>query len=479
MNYNDLVVASQEILTSPHQRPPASLYPETDKQLRSRKAKKATSMENLYETNMMSLSHSNESAPALNGIRKESSTFALSSKNSGNKNSGNKREDSGDNISRLGKLDGLNSSSTNSASFTNPNGNPTFSSTPQNHRQERKTYRPSPATSSPPERDYATGPPTEILRDPTSEAFSTHAYSWPIVFAVIPPMGALVYGKSDVWIPWELYYAARSRRVINESNTPSDPQLEEQRAAAAKDLRKQERHALALVVASPILGGYALHFAKMSLTDYDKYITHFNINLFVFAAGIRPLMHIATLAKNKTLHLQEQVHYPSTEVELLKRRVQHLEYEFSQLRRGFATKRDVIQVRDGFEPTLSQLNKAMRRCEKKEACLRTYSDERFAYLEEKLREFDSIITYRLQDDQVASLPNSMMQVMFLPLNITVTILGYARYFLPKSLRGRSAPMLQPPNPSDEDDSNVGHRKLYGEYVQGSEGLQSRDLQKYH
>jgi len=194
MNYNDLVVASQEILTSPHQRPSVSLYPETDKQLRSRKAKKATSMENLYETNMMSLSHSNESAPALNGIRKESSTFALS-----NKNSGNKKENTGDSIASLSKLDGLNNSSTNSASFTTTNGNGTFSSTSQNHRHERKTYRPSPATSSPAERDYATGPPTEILRDPTSEAFSTHAYSWPIVFAVIPPMGALVYGKSDVW----------------------------------------------------------------------------------------------------------------------------------------------------------------------------------------------------------------------------------------------------------------------------------------
>ena len=76
--------------------------------------------------------------------------------------------------------------------------------------------------------------------------------------------------------------------------------------------------------APPILSGYALHFAKMSLTDYDKYVTYFNINLFVVAAGIRPLMYIATLAKNKTLHLQEQVHYPSTLVELLKRRVQHL-----------------------------------------------------------------------------------------------------------------------------------------------------------
>ncbi|CAG8821654.1 14987_t:CDS:2, partial [Gigaspora rosea] len=198
-----------------------------------------------------------------------------------------------------------------------------------------------------------------------------------------------------------------SRRVIND-NLPgqtADPAQEAQRNQAAKELRIQEMWALLLVVASPIIGGYALHGAKMYLTDYDKYISHFNIMLFVFAAGIRPLMHIANLAKNRTLHLQEQVHYPSTEVELLKRRVQHLEYEFSQLRR-----------------------------------------------ESKLREFDSIISYKLQEEQAISVPRSMMQFMFLPFSITFTLLGYATYFLPRSLRGaRPAPMLQPSSNSDDDD----------------------------
>ncbi|CAG8766601.1 12249_t:CDS:1, partial [Cetraspora pellucida] len=252
----------------------------------------------------------------------------------------------------------------------------------------------------------------------------------------------------------------------------ADPAQEAQRKQAEKELRLQEMWALLLVVASPIIGGYALHGAKMYLTDYDKYISHFNIMLFVFAAGIRPLMHIANLAKNRTLYLQEQVHYPSTEVELLKRRVQHLEYEFSQLRRGFATKRDVLNVRDGFEPTLSQLNKAVRRYERKEQYLRNYSEERFAYLESKLREFDSIISCKLQEEAI-SVPRSMMQFMFLPFNIAFAILGYATYFLPRSLRGtRPAPMLQPASNSDDDIN-----KLNDDILQ-QEISYSRSLQKY-
>lgn len=225
-----------------------------------------------------------------------------------------------------------------------------------------------------------------------------------------------------------------------------DPAQEEQRNRASAELRRQETFALLFVVASPIIGGYALHGAKMYLTDYDKYISHFNIVLFVFAAGIRPLMHVVSLAKNRTLHLQEQVHYPSTEVELLKRRVQHLEYELSQLRRGFATKRDVISVRDGFEPTISQLNKAVRRYEKKEQYLRNYSEERFAYLESKMREFDNFISCKLQEEQNINLPRGIFQVM-------ISLFGYAKYILPGSRGTRPTPMLKPALNSDEGDQS--------------------------
>ncbi|CAG8455065.1 5927_t:CDS:2 [Scutellospora calospora] len=458
LRIQELIAASQKLLSQNTQPPTPTatsssgfnfnpeIVGQEKQQLRARKAKTKSS-ENLNgfgDTSDMSLpvSH-NGSTPSVISMTNGSTPAHIVFNNGttvGNINSGS------------------NSPSSGSSASTNSMANAM--------RGERKSYKERT------DHEIPTGPP-ELMRDPTSDSFSTHAHSWPIVFAVVPPMGALIYGKSDVWIPWELYYAARSRRVINE-NLPgqtADPAQEAQRNQAAKELRLQEMWALLLVVASPIIGGYALHGAKMYLTDYDKYISHFNIVLFVFAAGIRPLMHIANLAKNRTLHLQEQVHYPSTEVELLKRRVQHLEYEFSQLRRGFATKRDIINVRDGFEPTLSQLNKAVRRYEKKEQCLRNYSEERFAFLESKLQEFDTFISYKLQEEQAVNVPRSMMQFMFLPFNIAFTILGYATYFLPRSLRGtKQTPMLQSALNSDDDD------RLNGDISQ--QEITVGSLQKY-
>ncbi|CAJ0746696.1 4485_t:CDS:2 [Entrophospora sp. SA101] len=300
--------------------------------------------------------------------------------------------------------------------------------------------------------------PQEIVRDSTTpESFSSHAYSWPILFAVIPPMGALIFGKSDVWMPWELYYAARSKRLMHENAVKGqilDSTQEAIKNQLTKELQSHELSALILVIASPIVGGYALHGAKTYLTDYDQYISHFNIVLFVFAAGIKPLMHIASLAKIKTLRLQEQIHYPSTEVEVLKRQIQHLEYEFSQIRKGLATKRDINSIRDGFEPTISQLNKMVKKYEKKEQYLRNYSEERFAYLESKLFEYDNFINHNLKEQEAMTLPPSMMQLIVLPSNITLTMLSYVKYFLPRSLRGsHQKPMLQPADSSDGDGNN--------------------------
>ncbi|CAG8558122.1 14662_t:CDS:10 [Funneliformis caledonium] len=409
LSFQEIIAASQTFVSQPQQpQPPTpttntsgfNLNPETsvpDRHLRARKPKNKTSSDNFIFADASDMSLLNGSTPSLASIAN------IHSNNATNSNSQNRS---------------INSS-----------------------KNDRKQHRERSDN-----QDIPTGPP-EMMRDPTTESFSTHAYSWPIAFAVVPPMGALIYGKSDVWsdfllllliafylyniikVPWELYYAARSRRVVNENLTDQadDPAQEELRNKASKELRRQELWALLLVIVSPIIGGYALHCAKLYLTDYDKYISHFNIILFVFAAGIRPLMHITSLAKNRTLYLQEQVHYPSTEVELLKRRVQHLEYEFSQLRRGFATKKDVINVRDGFEPTLSQLNKAVRRYEKKEQFLRNYSEERFAYLESKLREYDSFISYKIQEEQATTISRSMTQIILLPFNI-------AKYFVPRSLR---------------------------------------------
>ncbi|KAG0226321.1 hypothetical protein BGW42_003756 [Actinomortierella wolfii] len=275
-------------------------------------------------------------------------------------------------------------------------------------------------------------------------------HSWPILFAIIPPLGALVFGKSDIWsdmltlaliafflyniikVPWELYYAARTRRVLLSSVATNigaqDPVLEMRRQAAAASLRRQEFFSLLLVLASPFLGGYTLQYLKTFFSSYEDYLSALNIELFIIASAIRPLTHLVSLFKARALHLQEEVHYPSTEVELLRRRVATIEAELNQLRRAVATKREVLQVQDSFEPTLHQLTKQIKRQDKREVLLRSYTEERFAQVEEKLREYDTILAYRLTEEQ-----QHRASLLFLPINILVAMLGYFTYFLPARL----------------------------------------------
>lgn len=130
--------------------------------------------------------------------------------------------------------------------------------------------------------------------------------------------------------------------VVSEKQV--DPQIERRRRQAAAELRRQEFSSLLLVLASPFLAGYSLRWTKSYLSEYDRYMSNFNIVLFVFAASIRPFVHVVDLIRTRALYLQEEAHYPSTEVELLKRKVHTLEQEISLLKKAFATKKDLGQV---------------------------------------------------------------------------------------------------------------------------------------
>ncbi|KAF9907608.1 hypothetical protein BX616_000379, partial [Lobosporangium transversale] len=209
------------------------------------------------------------------------------------------------------------------------------------------------------------------------------------------------------------------------------------RQSAAASLRRQEFFSLLLVLASPFLGGYTLQYLKTFFSSYENYLSALNIELFIIASGIRPLTHLISLLKSRALHLQEQIHYPNTEVELLKRKVASIEAELSQLRRAFATKHDVLKVQDSVEPTLHQLTKQIKRHDKKENILRSYTEERFASIDEKLREYDTILAYRITEEQHRS------SLLFLPINILVAMLSYCTFFLPQRLTGITGTKQQP------------------------------------
>lgn len=88
-----------------------------------------------------------------------------------------------------------------------------------------------------------------------------------------------------------------------------------------------------------------------------------------------------SIRQKGALYYQEAVWFPSTEVHLLRRRVEILE---AKLDRVVATKTDVRTLRDGIDIPLGQLSKAVRRFDRKEEILRHSSEERFAELEARM-----------------------------------------------------------------------------------------------
>lgn len=308
-----------------------------------------------------------------------------------------------------------------------------------------------------PKVQYTTG----TQNDPSSEHSSSN-YMLPIIFALVPPLGAIFYGSADLWsdvllllllgyylyqivkMPWELYYAARARRVFHDthsfpgsatvpngstaletSNKELPPHLQNHRGHASATLRRQELASLVLVVASPLLGGFILDYVRAHLTPERVYITNFNITLFVLAASIRPMTHVASLFKKRALHLQEVIHYPATEVEQLKYRLGKMEEDLTSLKKSHATKKDLSSnLTNVVQPELNSISKTLKRVEKKEQFLRSYSEERFQYMDNKIRDFDAFVAYQLEQEAIhkqVSLPvvalRTVTGVVFLPVNV--------------------------------------------------------------
>ncbi|KAI8976960.1 hypothetical protein BDB01DRAFT_711401, partial [Pilobolus umbonatus] len=147
-------------------------------------------------------------------------------------------------------------------------------------------------------------------------------------------------------------------------------------------------------------------------------VSSFNVTVFVLAASLKPLIHIMTLLKERTMFLQSEVSVDDSEIELLQRKMDVLEEELEGLRKAVATKRDLGQVANGLTPTIQQLSKAFKRVEKKEDSLRTWSEERFQAIDHKVQDFDQFIFYTIEQDQRKSAQRLLVTLMFLPINLT-------------------------------------------------------------
>ncbi|CEJ01606.1 hypothetical protein RMCBS344292_15629 [Rhizopus microsporus] len=265
------------------------------------------------------------------------------------------------------------------------------------------------------------------------------AVSWPILLAGVPTL-----------VPWSYYESARIRRVIHQQSSvelKAGPKAEEaaylhklqtereKQQSIHAELRRHELAGLVWIVLSPLIAGYTLRYSRYFFANADKYISAFNVTVFTLAASIKPLSHVILLLQERTLYLQNEAAFSETEVEMLQSRIRFLEKEIDVLRRAYATKKDLGQITEDINPTLQQLTKTLHRFEKRDNALRTWSQQHFTAIEQKVKEFDQYICYRIEQDQRQQAHGVVVSLVLLPLNISLWIAKRMSFWLPVPHKG--------------------------------------------
>ncbi|TPX35276.1 hypothetical protein SmJEL517_g02231 [Synchytrium microbalum] len=303
--------------------------------------------------------------------------------------------------------------------------------TPASIPIQHPIYNQSKANNIPPTAARAPQQPIE----PGSGEESALSYGWPILFAVMPPLMSLMFGSTTLWgevlllmltafylyiiikVPWDMYHSVRTRKYLNRvaftshpptmsseaqstdstnantnTSTPQPSTMDFEsvstsyRNAAYEELQQWERFYLFTIGISPFLGGLGLHLVRHFLSQPNQLISNFNVALFVVAAGIKPLLFIMSLARAEATRLQEELNYPTTEVDSLKTRVMALEGQIAAIMEQAATKTDLFALREEHESSVSVLGRSIRRVEKRADQARGFAEERTLALEGRLRE---------------------------------------------------------------------------------------------
>jgi hypothetical protein len=144
-------------------------------------------------------------------------------------------------------------------------------------------------------------------------------------------------------VPWSYYESARSRRIIHQYSNKSF--ASKRKEFVEEELRRHELIGLIWVVMSPAIAGYTLQYSRYFLSNYDKYMSTFNVTVFVLAATLKPLIHVMALLRERTLFLQSEMQIDETQMETLQKKLELMQEELEGLRKAYATKRDLGQVK--------------------------------------------------------------------------------------------------------------------------------------
>ncbi|CEP17629.1 hypothetical protein [Parasitella parasitica] len=279
--------------------------------------------------------------------------------------------------------------------------------------------------------------------------------SWPILLAVIPTLGAffavLYYVHKWMTVPWAYYESARSRRIVHQKSSTEKTnvgllniQKDEQEAFFKRmqqdcskrklmtaELRRHELAGLLLVVLSPVIAGYTLQYSRYLLSSVDRYISEFNVAIFILAASIKPLTHVITLLQQRTIFLQTEALNSDNQVQVLEKKLDLLEKDFYGLQRAFATKQDLGQVvAEDINPSLQQLATGLKRSEKRDLALRKWYEEQFAAINHKFRELDQYVYYHAEQKQRQQAHGVIVSLILLPFHISLWVIKRLRLWLP-------------------------------------------------
>ncbi|KAF2181808.1 hypothetical protein K469DRAFT_588626 [Zopfia rhizophila CBS 207.26] len=165
--------------------------------------------------------------------------------------------------------------------------------------------------------------------------------------------------------------------------------------AAYDQLATEEKLALIACFIGPILGAYLLHTIRSQLTrPSEGLVSNYNLTIFVMAAELRPVSHIIRMKRSGVAHLQRSVrHDPNdvlTKVEALEisKRIADVEARLAEPigNSDIETMKVSATVRQGLQPQLDALNRAVRRYEKRQAAQSIQIEARFNDLEMRLKD---------------------------------------------------------------------------------------------
>lgn len=198
--------------------------------------------------------------------------------------------------------------------------------------------------------------------------------------------------NDDVQIPSSAETADQvGKGNVAEGSAPP-PEMQEE---ARKELKKNEMLALLTCFVGPLVGAYLLHAIRSQLTrPAEGLVSNFNLTIFVMGAELRPVHHIIKMKQARMLHLQRVVRsdnrleYSKTDIQDLSMRLASLEARATESppNTDIESLKIGATVRQGIQPQLDALNRAVRRYEKRQAAQSMQIEARFQELDARNRD---------------------------------------------------------------------------------------------